>query len=210
MTISFPQFFSSLVQPVRQFKHLKIKKFPGCPPCIPFHGPNYLEWQQINTQPTCNNPEFFKILNVNQPFFRIWSTSVLFYISKYLNSLTCSQKKNLSVFTFVDMILVLHCAGLMAWARSSSKLKSLPLGSFTVALNYNKSNSVFQLSVLTERFHYQVTAMVGCNSTCSTLQLIPAFCLIIPRQFSSAHYSVLFPMHSRWENSLAFMKNSPT
>ena len=108
------------------------------------------------------------------------------------------------------MILVLHCAGLMAWARSSSKLKSLPLGSFTVALNYNKSNSVFQLSVLTERFHYQVTAMVGCNSTCSTLQLIPAFCLIIPRQFSSAHYSVLFPMHSRWENSLASMKNSPT
>ena len=91
------------------------------------------------------------------------------------------------------MILVLHCAGLMAWARSSSKLKSLPLGSFTVALNYNKMQQY-----------------MGCNSTCSTLQLIPAFCLIIPRQFSSAHYSVLFPMHSRWENSLASMKNSPT
>lgn len=96
MTISFPQFFSSLVQPVRQFKHLKNKKFPGCPPCIPFHGPNYLEWQKINTQPTRNNPEFFKILNVNQPLFRIWSTSVLFYISKYLKQ-TLEQVCTVSV-----------------------------------------------------------------------------------------------------------------
>jgi len=43
--------------------------------------------------------------------------------------------------TFVLRTLVLHFAGTMEWARSSSRLYSLPEGSFMETLTYTHSNS---------------------------------------------------------------------
>ena len=43
--------------------------------------------------------------------------------------------------TFVLRTLVLHFAGTIEWARSSSRLYSLPEGSFMETLTYTHSNS---------------------------------------------------------------------
>ena len=81
--------------------------------------------------------------------------TVTYYTPTKLTRVQCFNNcLKLLYCTFVDMITVLHCAGTIVWERSRSKTNSLPLGSFTVTLNWSKEINYVRSQNLVRRYNF--------------------------------------------------------